>query len=137
VRQAFDLVAHPVPGESLQRLDNAGMQCPPPLLEKAAIGHLVRQGVPEGEGPLGHHARLIEQVGGLKVHESLLQCVLGELGKGLHERHRHLKTDHRGGLEEGLLLGGQLVDARRQHRVYRLGDRHWGERPTVFHCVPR
>jgi hypothetical protein len=45
VRQAFDVLAYPMPGECLQSLDNAGMQHPPPLLEEAAVGHLVGQGM--------------------------------------------------------------------------------------------
>ena len=48
VRQAFDLLGHPVPGERLQGLDNAGMQRPPPLLQQLSVGHLVGQGVLEG-----------------------------------------------------------------------------------------
>ena len=34
VGQPFHLLGHPVPGERLQGLDDAGMQRPPPLLEQ-------------------------------------------------------------------------------------------------------
>ena len=34
------------------------------------------------------------------------------------ERQRHLRPDDRSGLKELFLLGGQAVDARRQHRLY-------------------
>ena len=53
MRQAFDLLGHPVPGERLEGLDNAGMQHPTPLLQETAVGHLVREGVLEGVLALG------------------------------------------------------------------------------------
>ena len=65
VRQAFDLLGHPVGRERLKGLDNPGMQHPPPLLEEAAVGHLMRQGMLEGIYRLGKQARLIEKLGGL------------------------------------------------------------------------
>ena len=46
--QAFDLLGHPVPGERLQGLDDAGMQRAPPLLEQRLVGHLLGEGVLEG-----------------------------------------------------------------------------------------
>ena len=72
IGEVFDLVAQPVSVEGFQGLDNAGMQRPPPLLEKAAIGHLLGQDVFEGEGPLRLQARLVEQLGSLKVCQALL-----------------------------------------------------------------
>ncbi len=38
--QAFDLLGHPVSGERLQGLDDAGMERSPPLLYERFIGHL-------------------------------------------------------------------------------------------------
>ena len=73
VRQAFDLLGHPVPSERLQGLDDAGMQRPPPLLEQAAVGHLVGQGVLEGVLALGEEARLVEELGRLEVREAAVQ----------------------------------------------------------------
>ena len=59
VRQAFDLLGHPVPDERFEGLDDAGMQHPPPLLEQAAVGHLMGQGVLEGVLVVGKEARLV------------------------------------------------------------------------------
>jgi hypothetical protein len=58
MRQTFDLLGHPVPGECLEAFDNAGMQRPPPLLEQTPIGHLVRQGMLEGVFRLRKEARV-------------------------------------------------------------------------------
>ena len=88
VRQAFDLLGHPVPGERLQGLDDAGMQHPPPLLQEAAVGHLVRQGVLEGVFVLGEQARLVEELGRLQVRQAAVQRRLGQLGNGLQQRRR-------------------------------------------------
>ena len=119
VRQAFDLLGHPVPGERLQGLDNAGVQHPPPLLQQAAVGHLVGEGVLEGVLALGEEARLVEELGGLQVREAAVQRLLGQLGNGLQQRQGHLGANDGGGLEQALLLRRQPVDARRQHRLHR------------------
>ena len=66
VGQAFDLLGHPVPGERLQGLDDAGMQRPPPLLQEAAVGHLVGEGVLEGVLVLGKEPRLVQELGRLQ-----------------------------------------------------------------------
>lgn len=69
--------------ERLQSLDNAGVQHPPPLLEKAAIGHFMPQSMLEGIGALGKELRLVEELGGLQVCQALLQRRFGQLGNGL------------------------------------------------------
>ena len=73
MRQAFDLLGHPVPGKRFQGLDDAGMQHPPPLLQETAVGHLVRQGVLEGVLALGKEARLVEKLGRLEVRQAAVQ----------------------------------------------------------------
>ena len=62
VRQPFDLLGHAVRRQRLESLDNTRMQHPPPLLEEAAVGHLVRQGVLEGIDALRKQARLVEKL---------------------------------------------------------------------------
>src|SRR5262249_8348061 len=66
VGQAFGLLSYPVPSESFQGPDDARMQRPPPLLEEAAVGHLVRQGVLEGVFQLGEEARLVQKLRSLE-----------------------------------------------------------------------
>ena len=58
------------------------MQEAPPLLEEAAVGHLVREGVLEGIDPLGDKACLVEELGRLQVGEAAVQYRLGQLGNG-------------------------------------------------------
>jgi hypothetical protein len=41
VRQAFDLLGHPLPSEGVQGLDDAGMEHPPALLQEATVGYLM------------------------------------------------------------------------------------------------
>ena len=85
VRQAFDLLGQAVPGERLEGLDDAGVQRPPPLLQQAAVGHLVGEGVLEGVVALGEEARLVEELGGLEVRQAAMQRRLGQLGNGLQQ----------------------------------------------------
>jgi hypothetical protein len=59
VGQAFHLLGQPVPGQRLQRLDDAGMERPPPLLEERFVGHLMGEPMLEGVVDLGEEARLV------------------------------------------------------------------------------
>ena len=86
VGQPFDLLGQPVGIERLDGLDDAGVQRPPPLLQQAAVGHLVGEGVLEGVFELGEEARLVEELGGLQVGEAQAERLLGQLGDGLQQR---------------------------------------------------
>ena len=119
VGQPFDLLGHPVPSERLQGLDDAGMERPPPLLEQAAVGHLVREGVLEGVFELGKEARLVEELGRLQVRQAAVERLLGHVGNGLEQGQGYLCADDGRGLQQALLLGRQPVDAGRQHRLHR------------------
>ena len=77
VRQPFDLLGHPVPGERLEGLDDLGMEHPPPLLEEAVIGDLVGQGVLEGVLALGEEARFVQELGRLEVRQAAMEGRLG------------------------------------------------------------
>jgi hypothetical protein len=83
VRQALDLLGHPVPGECFKGLDNPGVEHPSPLQQEAAVGHLVRQGMLEGIFALWEKPRLVEKLGGLQARQAALQRVFRQLGDGL------------------------------------------------------
>ena len=143
VRQPFDLLGHPVPGERLQGLDDAGMEHPPPLLQQAAVGHLVGQGVLEGVFALGKEPGLVEELGACKVRQATLEHRLGHVGNGLQQRQGHLRANHGRRLQQALLLGGKPVDTRRQHRPARWPAPGWsagpapGDRPHARRPGPR
>src|SRR5262245_65204560 len=59
VCQVLDLLGQAVGTEMFESLHNAGMQRPPALVENAAVGHLVGEGVLEGIFSLGKELRLI------------------------------------------------------------------------------
>src|SRR5712691_7543900 len=67
VRQALDLLSHPIPHERFDGVDDAGMERSPPLQQKAAIGHLVGEGMLEGILVLGKEACLVEEFGGVEM----------------------------------------------------------------------
>jgi hypothetical protein len=83
VSQAFDLFGYPVPSERLEGLDDAGMEQSPPLLQQAAVGHLMGQGVLEGIGVFREEARFVEELAGLEVRKAAMSRRLGQLGNGL------------------------------------------------------
>ena len=78
VRQAFDLLGHPLGRERLEGLDKARVQHPPPLQQEAAVGHLVRQGMLEGVFRLGEQAGLIQKLRRLQVRQAAVQRRLGQ-----------------------------------------------------------
>ena len=119
VRQPFDLVGEAVGIEPFDGLHNARVQRSAPLLQEAAVGHLVRQGVLEGVGQSGNRQCLVEEFGGLQARETLMQRLLGHVGNGLQQGPGHLGADDCGGLEQALVLRWQAVDAGRQHRLHR------------------
>ena len=59
-----------------------GMQGAPPLLQQAAVGHLVGEGVLEGVRLLREEARLVEELRRLKVRQAPVQRLFGQLGDG-------------------------------------------------------
>ena len=65
----------------------------------------------------------------MQVCEAAVERRLGQRGDGLEQRYGHLRADDRSGLEHLLGLGGQPVDAGRQHRPDRV--RHLGWEPEV------
>ena len=84
--QPFDLRGHPVSGESLEGLDDVGMELPPPLQQEAAVGHLLGEGVLEGVGVLGKEPRLVEKLRRLEVRQGTVQGVVGQPGNRVQQR---------------------------------------------------
>jgi hypothetical protein len=96
VCQAFDLVrglpscrkalrlrshlGHLLRRKRLKGLDDAHVQEAPPLLDEAAVGHLVREGMLEGIDSLGDKARLVEELARLQVGKVAVQYRLRQLG---------------------------------------------------------
>ena len=113
VRQPFDLLGHPVLGERFERLDQARVQRPPPLLKQRLVGHLLHEGVREGVPDLGEQVSLVEELGALEVRQATVQRGLRQLGHGLKERQGHLVTDDGGGLQEPFRLGSRSMRAAR------------------------
>ena len=70
VGQALDLLGQSVGIQLLQGRDNAGVQPAPSLLQEAAVGHLLGEGVLEGILDLGEEACLVEELGRLQMGEA-------------------------------------------------------------------
>ena len=109
------------------------MQHPPPLLEQAAVGHLVGEGVLEGILALREEARLVEELGRLQMRKARRQPSSGTSAMACRSGQGHLGADDRRGLEQALLLRRQPVDARRQHRLHR--GRHLNARQGLRQAI--
>ncbi len=80
LRQPLDMLAEAIGVERLDRRHDPGVQRAPPLVEHAAVGHLVGERVLEGVFEIGEEARLVEELGGLQMREPCAQRLLGQLG---------------------------------------------------------
>ena len=94
------------------------MQRPPPFVEQAAVGHLVRQGVLEGVDTFWKEVRLVEQLGRLQAGETTMQRHVRQRGNGVHQGTGDFGANDRGGLEEVFLVRWQPINARRQDRLH-------------------
>ena len=122
MRQPLDLLGQAVGIERLDRLDDPGVQRPPPLVEQAPVGDLVGQRVLEGVLEVREEARLVEELGGLEVGEAAAERSSDCSAMAWRRREGHVLADDRGGLEEALVLGREPVDARGQDRLRRRRD---------------
>jgi hypothetical protein len=99
VGQAFDFLGHLIPDERLQGLYDADMEYPPPLLEEAAVGHLLGEGVLESVDQLGKQTRLVQKLGILEMHEPQAESPFGKSHHGLKQSQGYLCANDRYGLE--------------------------------------
>jgi hypothetical protein len=81
------------------------MQRAPPLVQQAAVGHLVGQSVLEGILMGGKEPYLVQQFCRLEQRQATMQDVLGQLGNGMQQWQGHLGANHGSRLQEPLLLG--------------------------------
>src|SRR5215510_724136 len=85
VGEPFDPLGQALRSEVLEGLHNARVQGTPTLLQQAAVGHLMGQGVLEGILALGKEARLVEELGSLQVGETAMQRLFGNLSDSLQQ----------------------------------------------------
>jgi hypothetical protein len=106
VGQSVHLLGQPVGIQLLHGHHNAGVQHPSPLLQQAAVGHLVGEGMLEGVLPLGEQARLVEELGPLELGQTAVQRLLCAVGNGLEQGQGHLMANNRRCLEQVFDLQG-------------------------------
>ena len=105
VGQPLDLLGEPVGVESLDRLDDPRVEAAPALLEQAAVGHLVGQGVLEGVLELrerGASRRGTRRPGGARAPVGAARRASSAMAWS--SANGHVLADDGGGLEQPLLL---------------------------------
>jgi hypothetical protein len=118
----LDRLGDAVPGECLQGLDDTRVEGTPPLLEQAAIGDLLGEGVREGIRWGALHEELVKEFPRLELRELLLQHLLGEPTYRPEQREGDLLADDACRLQQAFGRRWQPVDAGREHRLH--GCRH-------------
>ena len=86
------------------------------------IRDLLGQRVLEGVLQIGRHAGLVQEFGSLERRETATQVVDRPVDDGLENGEGHIPPDHRGGLEEILLILGEPVDPGGENRLDRGRD---------------
>ena len=119
--QALDVLGEPLGIEALDGRDGPSVEGTPPILKEAPVGHLVGQRVLESVLGVGKETRLVEKLGRLEPGEAIGQRVCGYARNTREHGYRDVGADHRGRLEEVLVLRRQPVDPRRQDRLHRRG----------------
>ena len=107
VRQAFDLLDHPVGRERFEDLNNVRVQYPPLLQQETAVSYLVRQSMLEGVFLLGEQAGVIQELRRLHVCQTVVQCLLGHIRNGPQQGKGHVCANHGSSLEQGLSSDGR------------------------------
>ena len=93
-----------------------------PLLEEAAVGHFVGQGMLERVLKVGEQPRLVEELGRLEMSEAVAQLSSGSSAMACSNANGTSLPIDRGGLQQPLVLGREPVDARGQDRLDRRRD---------------
>jgi hypothetical protein len=75
--QPLDVLLKAISVSSLNSVHDASVQRPPPLVEEAAVGHLVGERVLESVLEIGEQRRLVQQLRRLQARQSVAQRGLG------------------------------------------------------------
>ena len=119
VGEPLDLLREAIGVKRLDSLDDPRVQRAAPLLEQAAVGHLMGERVLERVLEIREEARLVEKLGRLETRETAPQRSSADVRDRLQQRERHVLADDGGGLEQPLVLGREAVDASREDRLRR------------------
>jgi hypothetical protein len=114
LRQPVHVLDEAIGVHALHDGRHRGVKIAPALPQDARVGHVVGQRVLEGEFQFREQPRLVEELRLLQVPEPPPQDVLRLLRDRCQESMRHVLADHRGRLQEPLLLLRQPVDPRGQ-----------------------
>src|SRR4030095_15213627 len=88
--ESLDVLAEALPGKRLDRVQGPRVEIPAALLQQAAVRDLVRERVLERVLEIRKEARLVEELGGLKVGQPSTQVSFGQLGDAEQDRERHV-----------------------------------------------
>src|SRR5262245_9331035 len=102
----------------LDQLADAAVQRTATLVEQALVGDVLHQRVLERILRIREQTRLVEQLARSETPEGLRKALLVEIGDALEQRQRDLVANHRGALQEVLLVRSQPIDARGQERLH-------------------
>jgi hypothetical protein len=99
----------------LHRARDARVERPPPLLKEAPVRDIAGDDVIEGVLAFGIEPGFVQEPRLAESHEARLQRFDALVGDHAEQLDRHRRSDHRRGLKQALVLGGESVHARRDH----------------------
>src|SRR5262250_2705093 len=119
--QSVNVLLQLVDIERFHGLQDACVQDPPPLGRKAAVGHLLGQGMLERVFQMGKIADFVEKLRRLKHPKALTKGVLRNIQTPNQDRIWHTLSYHCGGLEQETILLEQAVNASGENLLDRCG----------------
>ena len=116
--ETIDVLRQPIRVEPLENGNEPGMNGASPLLEHAAVGHLVGEGVLERVLGRREEPGLVEELRGLQPRQAIPQLIFRLLRRLEKHGPGDVLADDGGGLEKLLVPGREAVDARGENGLH-------------------
>src|SRR5262249_50201438 len=97
--QTVGVFAEPIGIQALDAVHDFAMEATPPVVEQAAVGDLVGEGMLERVLEIREEMRLIEELGGLEMTEAVAERLRALAGDRLEQGKRDVLANHGGGLQ--------------------------------------
>src|SRR5215471_15990233 len=116
--EPLDLFSEATRPDIFDRSNDARVKRAALALEQARISDFKRQSVLERVLEIGEQRRFVQELGGLETREPGPELFLAGVRDRLEQRERDVLADHSRRLQQALVLLGQPINARSQHRLH-------------------
>src|SRR5262249_52995596 len=108
-----------IPG--LDGVHDPSVKLPAPIVQHAAVCHLMGERMLEGVLGVRIETSLVEEFGGLQAAKSASKRLVRQVGDRLEQYPGHVLADDGGDLQEAFVFRGEPVNACREDGLHRWG----------------